>query len=354
MNKKRLIILLILFSVFQYIANAQQTTNIKPNSILFEQDNKNIYINIKLPMKEFYINSEESLSLTPIIQSGTKKVTLPKVILNGKSKNNSDKGSNKNEAEHTYMVQDIINRENIIYQTTVPYESWMNNAQLNLVKNLYEPNGTELYTHIDILKESPTLRSASQQASNEKTETKKSTSLVIKANINNSALMTDIFDLYFPTKRSYMITDKSENIPLIENIHKAIEGILNNKNYTLVTIYIAAYTSPEGTYYDNEQLTKKQALEFKTYLQNRYNYPDSYFRATWISEDWAGLLQLVKQSNIKHKNSIIDIINNIGIFQGREKKLMDLAGGNPYREMHKQMFPQLRKIECKIIYKVNQ
>lgn len=46
----------------------------------------------------------------------------------------------------------------------------------------------------------------------------------------------------------------------------------------------------------------------------------------------------------------MQIIDGMGIFDGREGKLMALEGGIPYREMLKEMFPLLRRVEIKVEY----
>ena len=43
-----------------------------------------------------------------------------------------------------------------------------------------------------------------------------------------------------------------------------------------------------------------------------------------------------------------------GIFNGREKQLMDLQGGMPYKDMLRRFFPKLRRIEVVVEYNINE
>ena len=52
---------------------------------------------------------------------------------------------------------------------------------------------------------------------------------------------------------------------------------------------------------------------------------------------------MVSRSNMEHKEAVLSIITNYGIYNGREKKLMELKQGDPYRYMLKMFFPALRK-----------
>ena len=61
-----------------------------------------------------------------------------------------------------------------------------------------------------------------------------------------------------------------------------------------------------------------------------------------IGEDWEGLKELVEKLKMPYYKEVLHIIDNNSIFEGREKKLMDLAGGVPYRYMSKHYFSKLR------------
>ncbi|MDR2001788.1 MAG: hypothetical protein LBQ74_02035 [Prevotella sp.] len=54
-----------------------------------------------------------------------------------------------------------------------------------------------------------------------------------------------------------------------------------------------------------------------------------------------------------YQQEVLNIINNTGIFTGRELKLMQLAQGNPYRYMRDNLFPQQWRIECRVVYRRN-
>ncbi len=69
-----------------------------------------------------------------------------------------------------------------------------------------------------------------------------------------------------------------------------------------------------------------------------------------IPEDWDGVLEALKHTDITHKTRAIEIINNIGLFKGREVQLMNLAGGRPYLQMMDMVFPGLRRVEVEIDY----
>ncbi len=52
------------------------------------------------------------------------------------------------------------------------------------------------------------------------------------------------------------------------------------------------------------------------------------------------------------KYQVVDIIRNIGVYEGRETRLMNLNGGRTYNYMLENMFPQLRRVYYRIDYTV--
>ena len=88
----------------------------------------------------------------------------------------------------------------------------------------------------------------------------------------------------------------------------------------------------------------------KSFLETKYNSTLVEIRTEWIAEDWDRLAGLVRASDMEDKDKVLDIIDNVDIFQGRENKLKALSGGKPWAHMLKEFFPKLRCASCRIGY----
>ena len=53
---------------------------------------------------------------------------------------------------------------------------------------------------------------------------------------------------------------------------------------------------------------------------------------------------------MNYRDEVLFLIDQTGVFEGREKKLMDLGGGEPYAYMLKEFFPGLRRVEITVSY----
>lgn len=165
---------------------------------------------------------------------------------------------------------------------------------------------------------------------------------------------------YITVRIKYPV-DKYRVLPNFDNNNYELNKVDNilrplstrDKDYQLIEASIKGYASPEATYDYNLRLSERRAYYFKDYIMNRYKLNGlNKFWTKGMGEDWIGLREAVEKSNMNYKKDITNIIDNIDIFSGREKQLMDLYGGQPYKYMLKHLFPPLRRMEMVINYKV--
>jgi len=117
-------------------------------------------------------------------------------------------------------------------------------------------------------------------------------------------------------------------------------------------ISICGYASPDGTYKDNETLASNRARCFEEYMCAMYTLGHSLYKVSFVAEDWDGLVELLQQNPMEHGDEVLSLIARVGIFEGREKQLMDMHGGTVYRELLKGYFPHLRRIRVAVGYEV--
>lgn len=122
--------------------------------------------------------------------------------------------------------------------------------------------------------------------------------------------------------------------------------------YRILSASITGYASPEDTWGHNLTLSEKRAGGMRDYLRERYSLPARKIAVRGAGEDWDGLREAVERSDMPEKRRILAIIDNYDIFAGREKILMDLQGGEPYKYMMRHLFPPLRRMEMRIDYLV--
>lgn len=165
---------------------------------------------------------------------------------------------------------------------------------------------------------------------------------------------TIVIRINYPVDRAKVLPYFAENAKELNRIDSLFRYFYKTEDtYHLLNIDITGYASPEATYQHNLKLSERRAKGFYDYFLKEYSALKlPFINVLGFGEDWKGLEKAVEATEMKHKQRVLHIIEHIGVFQGREKKLMDIAGGVPYRYMLKTLFPPLRRIELCLEYKV--
>lgn len=160
--------------------------------------------------------------------------------------------------------------------------------------------------------------------------------------------------LYFdyPIGKDDIYPDYKNNRAEIDKIDRIMRPLCNNRFSNVIQISVRGYSSPDGPYGDNERLAKARSGLFAAYIRRAYGIPRSLISVSSVAEDWEGFTELLHRIDPPYKEATLRIIRNYGIFNGREKHLMDLQGGVPYKDMLRRFFPKLRRIEVVVQYDV--
>jgi len=157
--------------------------------------------------------------------------------------------------------------------------------------------------------------------------------------------------LSYPQGGSLVLRGYGNNSYELGKLGEFIRSALSDTLIYVRDVRVCGYCSVDGNYSSNEQLARKRSLSFMQFILSQYPFLKQYdITPRWVGEDWDKLRSLVARSHISERNEILLIIDKIGVFSGREKLLMDLSGGAPYRMMQQLFFPLLRRVELTVEY----
>lgn len=367
------ICLLILVSIHPVFS--QEGIRFIPRSLTVSEDS--VRIDLTIRAKGIAIPSEQALTLTPSLHFGKKQVALPPVVFSGSQRARFDKREeevnpdrNKPIPYHVWITGRRRNDYTLRYLVSIPYASWMEHASLRL-RQVSRDCCTELLLADDVLTKDIDLPSPCVAAVRVDTVVK-----VVPAlhEVEKVATMTRPLppverEEEYPRRKSEQEVERRVAVTLyvdyvrggsrvdpsygnnsmeLRKAERMLVPLLGDPNIYIKEIRITGYASPDGAYYDNEALAKARSLGFRTYLTKSYGLQDYPFRTAWVAEDWEGLRKLIKGKPYEAAANFI--IDNYGIFEGRERYLMELQGRRPYQDMLQNLFPKLRRIELSILY----
>lgn len=160
----------------------------------------------------------------------------------------------------------------------------------------------------------------------------------------------DTIKVYFEVNRDKYNPDLFDNASVMEPFIEKVDSA--NSAGAIERIDVFGYSSPEGSHQRNQRLSDRRCRTIADYIITRTGVDPSKVNARGMGEAWDELRAMVEaNSDVPYREKILDIIDNTPewifdsngrIIGGRKKRLMDLAGGRPYRWLLANIFPKLR------------
>ena len=162
----------------------------------------------------------------------------------------------------------------------------------------------------------------------------------------------EVFHIDYPLGSDNVSPDYHNNRAELQKLDSLLSPLSAGNYSSLEYVRVCGYASPDGTYIDNERLAGSRARFFASYIYSNCGIPRSRIETTCVAEDWEGLSVLLQSEQPPYADAALSIIRNVGIFNGREKQLMELRGGAPYRDMLCHFFPRLRRLEVSVRWNI--
>lgn len=336
-----------------------------------------LYIEMSLDMSDVDVTPAIGFTFTPVLRSRGKVLPLPSVLVTGKRRYRFDRREHILSPGKEYIPPFCVifgnnsDRGNQInYRAVIPYSPWMNHASLALMQEVKDCCDLELLT-IDTLVPDLGITGGVMLSdiphypvqevkvvSPAMTPCIPCTSMVtyLVPDIETEKRRSENATLYidYPLNRYEVQRSYKHNTFELQKLDSLLKPITGGNLATMESIRICGYASPEGPYNHNEELASNRARYFMRYMIDTYHLTESLFNVTWVAEDWIGLIGLLKERKPAYYEESLSIIERFGVFNGREKQLMDLRGGEPYRWMLAHLFPLLRRIQVTVNYDVRQ
>lgn len=127
----------------------------------------------------------------------------------------------------------------------------------------------------------------------------------------------------------------------------------------LERISIRSYASPDGANRANELLSERRADSLSSWIVRHGSIPASLIDRQAAGIAWDELRAQVAASGMPYRDEVLNVLDNtpVWIFNeknqivgGRKQRLMDLRGGEPYRYMLREFFPDLRSSVVLTLY----
>lgn len=316
-----------------------------------------------LDLQAYRVTPSRSFTFTPVLRGRGYLRELPPVVLSGGRRYRFDRREENLTANAVplvpyarYVGKEAVRTDSVFYSYRLPYEEQMENASFVLMRESKDCCVLELLG-IDVV--AGNVMKPGLEAEEKNVAGSPCTPCIPcipmvsylppKLERTKRRWKEAVIRIDYPVNRYEVHPSFMDN----ERELAKLDEVMPDGDLAKVrSVDIHGYASPEGPYQNNEILASNRARRFVDYMVAKYRLPASIFSVKWTPEDWEGLEQMLLRNRPPYYQEALDIIRTYGIFDGREKLLMDLRGGTVYNRMKKEEFMWLRRIVVKVNYDV--
>jgi len=335
----------------------------------FSLTDGHLNVELSVDFESLKMPSDESLTVTPVLRSDECEQELPAVLINGAEKQKVyertqalSAGKRSSKARTSPIPAVVIRNDYAVsrsfsYKVSIPYEQWMEQAVLLLRSQECACHGRKGDIYEDKIADGirlPKMRTSPLDAD---------TDFLSLVNFIQPAPDKDTLHYitgsipYFERegdrkdgKQLGELSEEKQNFEIYYRLRDALREVRQETGTELAKVRVTGYGAPVGNLKKNETNALIRALKLKEYLRENRLAGKALLEVDWIPEDWDSITSLVKSGDMLLKEATLDLINNVEIAKGRERMLMSLADGKPYRYLAEKVFPAVMRVDYRIEY----
>ena len=314
---------------------------IKVSNVQVAQQNNALSVSMDLNLDSLYLPSNLQLVYTPVFKTRQGDIKMPEIVINGRRQQIMfERGVGKKQFNLSPEAL-VVRRTNkkvqtVNYSASIPLSGQVKNYDLNMHEDLCGCGNMEEGNDFN-------LRHRRQPQA---VFVRPAVEAVKVRHLDKRAYID------FPVNKIELHADYRRNPAQLDSIVRTINALKDDKNLEVSGINIHGYASPESPYSHYDYLAKNRAKTLTDYVRRMVALPTQLFTVSSTAEDWDGLRNYLKDSNLEHKTEILAIANDEKMDpDAREQKIKKLYPSE-YRFMLDTWYPALRHSDYHITYKV--
>lgn len=167
--------------------------------------------------------------------------------------------------------------------------------------------------------------------------------------VERHARLDDRVLLTFPAGSAEIVDTLPGNAAQLMKTGVVMEQLFGQREFTVDSIALMAYASPEGSAAMNRELSRRRAQALGGYLRARFSDAglDTLVAVRSAGEDWPGLAGLIgMDERIAHRDEILSLIASERN-PDRKERLIRERYGEDYARIREEHYPRLRAVELR-------
>ena len=329
-----------LLIILKVEAQTGRNETITVANLVVSRDHAKMFVSMDIDLSSADVESNRELLLTPWLSGKQDSLMLRSVLVAGRIRY-------YHHLRNEHLPDDVIlyrcgKVKTVEYRQVIPYEPWMNGAELKLGEEIcgcFSQTLSENALPLSRLNLEP------------KVFVPQFVYLKPEATAHKISVAEGSAYIDFPVNKTELYKDYRRNPSELGKIRATIDAIRNDADTRILSVSIKGYASPEGSYANNERLAKGRTETLRRYVQGIYAFPDSLLTTAYEPEDWAGLERYVEQSHLGQREKLLEIIRSDMQPDAKEWKLRSSSLGD-YAFLLKEVYPGLRHSDYAVVYEI--
>ena len=321
------------------------------NDAKIERHRDSVTVSMRIDVSSTNVKSGSSVILHPRLTSleGTGYTYFPPVEIMGRTRSiyfeRNPKATYVDDEHYAIIVKGGRKKKNspegesdiLEYVRTVPYSPWMDRTNLSISEDLcgcgkIDSAGTTPLCDADI-SFIPALAYVVPPAEP----------------VKNRHLSGRSY-LDFRLNRTNIDPSYRKNPVELKRIIASIDTVKNDRDFTIKSIEIKGYASPEGSYVSNSRLAEGRTESLRKYINDRYGFSSSIVKYSFEPENWEGLMEYLKTSTLADRDAILAYIENGPDDIDRKERGIKQKFPESYKVILNDCYPGLRRTDYRIDY----
>ncbi|MGM9738182.1 MAG: tetratricopeptide repeat protein [Candidatus Cryptobacteroides sp.] len=339
--KRLIIIVFALSGVFSASAQPLKEYMTEPLEWSLFQNGGLMDVDLTVSLGSLDVRNNSLVTLTPLIVNDKDTVSLSTVGFYGRRRwfyyERNEKHIPDGFKESSLRENDMPDQWT--WCESVPYSSWMNGAELELLRQVYGCCNDIKYQ--DIVKVGGYTQYVPRfifiAPMVEKTKSR---------HIEGRAYVD------FPVSQTVIYPDYRNNRVELAKITATIDTLKSDGDIDIKSVTIKGFASPESPYENNTMLARGRTRALKEYVSELYHFPDNFILTSYEPENWEGLREYVLASSISHKQEILDIIDITDRDPDTKEWILKSRYPSEYKFLLANCYPALRRSDYMIEYTI--
>lgn len=313
------------------------------DQVELKRNGNTMSVSLDMQLSKYKLKGDRASVFAPVLVNGGDSVVLDPVGLYRRTRYiqylryGEHPLGGENETSYRYSKRPAT----VGYTQTVPYQAWMDGAELRMLRRDYGCCSRVLASKSEPVAEwrqesyAPVYHFVTPAA-----EAVKMRELSGRAYID------------FQVNSVEIDPDYRNNPAELAKIVATIDSVRSDRDVTVNKLTIKGYASPESPYGNNERLAKGRTATLRRYVQRLYRFPDGFIETDYCPEDWEGLREYVASSELKHRAEILEIIDDPRFEPDPKEWRLKSMYPEDYRFLLNTVYPGLRRSDYTIEYTI--